>query len=277
MSVDLHIHTTASDGTFEPAQIVDMAAAAGLKTIALADHETTAGYTPAILAAQKAGLAILPAVELLTYYQNAEVHLLGYFPTPDNHYLQKQLAELRSRRSQCTKKTVAILVEHGIKINWDDIIENTPPDITISKGHVMRALYKAGYIQTRDEAISFLNKYLNRDGLAYVVHKFSFADGVRLITGAGGLPVLAHPGIIRNHDIVQELCNKGIEGIEVFYNYFGPHKEEYIQTYNSLATAKKLLKTGGSDYHGNVSSAKLGCQYVPFAEVKDFLHLFGIE
>lgn len=277
MSVDLHIHTNASDGTLDPVQVVSMAVEAGLKTIALADHETTAGYAPAFSAAQKVGLTVLPAVELLTYYQNVEVHLLGYFPTPDDQYLQKQLAELRYQRSLCTKLTVEKLMDFGFKIDWDDVIKNTEPDIALSKGHVMRALHKAGYIQNRDDAMNFLNKYLDRDGLAYVVHEFSFADGVRLITGAGGLPVLAHPGLIRDDDIVNELCTQGIAGIEVFYNYFGPHREEYIQTYNSLAAEKKLLKTGGSDYHGNISAVKLGCQYVPFEEVKDFLRLFGIE
>lgn len=277
MSIDLHIHTTASDGTMDPVQIVNMAAAAGVKTIALADHETTSGYVTAFEEAQKFGINVLPAVELLTYYKGHEVHLLGYLQSPDNRYLQNQLAELRHRRTISSKATVKKLIEYGFKINWNDIISQAKSDITVSKGHIMRALREAGYIQNREEAMVFIKKYLNRDGLAYIVHEFAFEDGVKLITEAGGLPVLAHPGLIWNDDIVNELCDKGIKGMEVFYYYFGPHREEFIQNYNNLATDKKLLKTGGTDYHGQVSAIQLGCQNVPFEEVKDFLHLFGIK
>jgi predicted metal-dependent phosphoesterase TrpH len=277
MSIDLHIHTTASDGTVDPVQIVNMAAAAGLKTIALADHETTSGFGPAFKEAQKAGVNVLPAVELLTYYKGHEVHLLGYLPSPDNKYLQNQLAELRHQRTSCSRATVEKLIEYGFKINWNDIMSYTESDITVSKGHIMRALRHAGYIQSREDAMKFLAKYLNRDGLAYIVHEFSFEDGIKLITEAGGLPVLAHPGLIWNDDIVNELCDKGIKGIEVFYYYFGSHREEFIHNYNNLATDKKLLKTGGTDYHGQISAIQLGCQYVPFEEVKDFLDQFGIK
>jgi len=277
MSIDLHIHTTASDGTVDPVQIVNMAAETGLKIIALADHETTSGFRPAFTEAQKAGITVLPAVELLTYYKGYEVHLLGYFTSPDNKHLQNQLAELRYQRTICSKATVEKLIECGFKINWNDIIAQNQQDITVSKGHIMRALRNAGYIKSREDALKFLAKYLNRDGLAYSIHDYSFEDGVKLITETGGLPVLAHPGLIWNDDIVKELCDKGIKGIEVFYYYFGPHREENIQCYKNLATEKKLLKTGGTDYHGQVSAIQLGCQYVPFEEVKDFLYLFGIK
>lgn len=277
MSIDLHIHSTESDGTMEPVQIVNMAAAAGVKTIALADHETTSGYVTAFDEARKFGINVLPAVELLTYYKGHEVHLLGYLPSPDSRYLQNQLAELRHQRTICSKATVEKLIEYGFKIDWDNIISQAKPDVTVSKGHIMRALREGGYIQNREEAMAFLAKYLNRDGLAYIVHEFPFEDGIKLITEAGGLPVLAHPGLIWNNDIVNELCDKGIKGIEVFYYYFGPRREEFIQNYNLLATEKKLLKTGGTDYHGQVSAIQLGCQNVPYEEVKDFLQLFGIK
>ncbi|MDT3699958.1 MAG: PHP domain-containing protein [Thermincola sp.] len=277
MSIDLHLHTTASDGTIDPAEIVKMAAAAGLQTIALADHETTSGYVPALLEAQKLGVTILPAVELLTYYKDHEVHLLGYFQSPDNDYLQNKLAELRHCRTTCSKATVERLIEHGFKLRWSDIISQAQPDITVSKGHIMRALRNAGYITSREQAIKFLAEYLNRDGLAYIAHDFSFEEGVKLIAEAGGIPVLAHPGLIWNDEIVNELCDRGIMGIEVFYYYFGPNREELIENYNKLATGKKILKTGGTDYHGQISSIQPGCQYVPFEEVKDFLYLFGIK
>ncbi|MHB9095347.1 MAG: PHP domain-containing protein, partial [Eubacteriales bacterium] len=221
MSIDLHIHTTASDGDTDPVTVVKMAAEAGLKVIALADHESTSGFHPAFEAGRNLGIKVIPAVELLTFYKEAEVHLLGYFPDPDNKYLQKELAKLRHQRSQCAKSTVEKLAEFGYEISWPDVRQLALPENPVSKGHIMQAIRNAGYIKDRNDAVNFLIKYLNCKGLAYICHDFSFEDGVELIKRAGGVPVLAHPGLIRDDEIVEELCTKGIAGIEVFYYYFG--------------------------------------------------------
>lgn len=276
MSIDLHIHTTASDGDIDPVSVVGLAAKAGLKIIALADHESTSGFHPARKAADLLGIEIIPAVELLTTYKDKEVHLLGYFPSPDNKYLQDTLAELRCQRTGCARSSVEKLIECGFNINWEDVCSLAQTDSPVSKGHIMQAMHNAGYIKDRSEAIEFLTRYLNRDGMAYTCHSFSFAEGVELIKQADGVPVLAHPGLIRDDQIVEELCAKGIMGVEVFYYYFGQFREERIARYNTLAENKRLLKTGGSDYHGSYTPVTLGSQYVPFEEVTAFLQFFDL-
>ncbi|PKM82713.1 MAG: PHP domain-containing protein [Firmicutes bacterium HGW-Firmicutes-14] len=274
MAIDLHIHTTASDGDIEPATIVKMATAAGLETIALADHETTSGFEPACQAGFLYGVKVIPAVEILTYYKDLEIHILGYFNDPNNKSLQKELAGLRSRRTACTKATVKKLREFGFDISWPDVRRLAQKDCCISKGHIIQAINNAGYIRNRSDAIEILKRYLNREGLAYTCHTYPFQHAVDLIKTAGGIPVLAHPGLVRDDDIVEDLCSMGVEGIEVYYHYFGPQKEERIARYNKLAEEKSLLKTGGSDYHGTYTPVRLGDNHVPFEEVIEFLKLF---
>lgn len=276
MSIDLHIHSTASDGDIDPVSIVRMAAGAGLKIIALADHESTDGYHPARQESIAYGLIVVPAVEIMSFYKDKEVHVLGYFPDPDKTRLQNQLAELRHQRTLCAKASVEKLQEYGFQISWRDVEKLAQPGGPVSKGHLMQALNKAGYIKERGDALDILVKYLNVEGLAYICHPFSFDDAVALIRDADGIPVLAHPGLIRDDEIVAELCAKDIDGLEVFYYYFGQHREERVQKYSALADDKSLLKTGGSDYHGTYTPVVLGENSVPLEGVKDFLKLFGL-
>lgn len=276
MSIDLHIHTTASDGDIDPVSVVRMAAQAGLKVIALADHETTSGISLARQESEKFGISLIPAVELLTYYKDKEIHLLGYFEDADNKYLQDQLAELRNNRTVCAMQSVKKLSEFGYRISWPDVARLAHQESPVSKGHIMQAVRNAGYVKSRPEAIDFLVKYLNHDGLAYVCHQFEFESAVSLIRDAGGIPVLAHPGLVRDDGIVDELCGKDIDGMEVFYHYFGPNREELVNNYRTKAGEKKLLKTGGSDYHGSYTPVILGENPVPEEEVAEFLKLFGL-
>ncbi len=275
MCIDLHIHTTASDGNIDPVTVVKMAFDAGLTTIALADHESTSGYYPAYLTGKKYGVKVIPAVELLTLYQGIEVHILGYFNNPDNRYLQQGLAELRSRRTQCARETVYKLGEFGFKISWDDVRKVARPDSSVSNGHIIQALNYAGYINEKEDAIQILTKYLKRDGLAYVNYAYPFEEAVNFIRDSEGIVILAHPGLIRNDRIVEEICQKSIDGLEVFYYYFGKHRDEYIRRYYKKAQEKSLLKTGGSDYHGTLTPVVLGENPVPCEEVGEFLSLFG--
>ena len=127
MSIDLHIHTTASDGNIDPVSVVKMSAAAGLKIIALADHETTFGFQLARQECEKQGISIIPAVELLTSYKDKEIHLLGYFQDPDNRILQDALAELRSQRNICAMETVKKLGDLGFKLSWPDVAGEVRP------------------------------------------------------------------------------------------------------------------------------------------------------
>lgn len=277
MSIDLHIHTTASDGDIDPVTVVRMAAAAKLKIIALADHESTSGYHPAYRECQVQGLTVIPAVELLTYYKDREVHVLGYFQDPDNKYLQDQLAELRHQRTECSRQAVKLLNEYGYCVPWSDVLKLGQPGSPISKGHIMQALNNAGYFRDPTGALEFLTKYLNREGLAYVCHTFPFESGIDLIRSTGGIPVLAHPGLIRDDQIVEELCAKDVAAMEVYYYYFGQYRNERVEKYRAMAEEKGLLKTGGSDYHGTYTPVTLGENPVPYEGVKEFLLLSGVS
>ena len=275
--IDLHIHTTASDGNIDPVTVVKMAYDAGLTTIAIADHESTSGYHPASRAGVTYGINVIPAVEILTLYKDTEVHVLGYMENPESSYLQQGLLELRTQRTLCAKATVEKLNQLGFKVSWHDVEQLAHPDSPVSKGHIMQAVYNAGYIKDRNDSLEILKKYLNRDGLAYVNYAYPFEKAVDFIKSSGGIVVLAHPGLIRNEQLVEELCVKDIDGLEVFYYYFGTHREEYVQRYYAMAKEKKLLKTGGSDYHGTCTPVILGQNTVPCEEVKEFLSLFGIS
>lgn len=275
-SIDLHIHTTASDGSFDPVTVVRLAKDAGLKIIALADHETTAGFDSAFKEGLLQGITVIPAVELMTCYKGKEIHLLGYLTDPDNMRLQTELAELRNRRTGCARETVKKLSEFGFKIGWQDVQKLAESGSPVSKGHIMRAIKNAGYIETRADAINIMTKYLNCDGLAYTSHNFRFDDAVELIRSVGGIPVLAHPALINDDNIVGELSSKNIDGLEVYYYYFGSCRQEWVNKYETMAEEKHLLKTGGSDYHGSYTPLVLGVTEVPIDGVRDFLKLLGV-
>ncbi|HWI54277.1 MAG TPA: PHP domain-containing protein [Desulfobacteria bacterium] len=277
MAIDLHIHTNASDGSYDPVSLVRKAKDAGLTIISLTDHETTSGFTPAFNEGVKLGVTVIPAVELQTYYNGLEIHLLGYLTDPDNKMLQQQLGELRNMRTNCSLTTVKKMREFGFDITWQDVKNLASSDSIVSKGHIIRAIRNAGYIRDRDDAFHIINTYLNQNGLAYVCHEFRFEDAVRLIKDVGGIPVLAHPALINNEEVVEELCTKGVEGVEVYYFYFGSKREEWVNRYSSLAEEKKLMKTGGSDFHGEYTPVVLGNTEVPFEEVKELLKILGIR
>lgn len=276
MTIDLHIHTTASDGSCNPVHVVQRAADAGLKIISIADHETTHGYFLARNEARARDISMIPAVELLTTYKDREVHLLGYLTDPENQRLQENLSELRHLRTRSAEESVKKMQECGFNICWENVKNLAGEDTLISKGHIMRAVNEAGYINNRSDAVNILNEYLSPNGLAYVAHDFSFTDAVELLKSNGGIPVLAHLALIRDDVIVDELCHLGIEGLEVYYCYFGDQRKEWVEKYSLMAETKRLFKTGGSDYHGIYTPVTLGETEVPVQAVGEFLKVFGL-
>ncbi len=263
MTIDLHIHTTASDGNIRPEQVVELAAQAGLQVIALADHESTDGYALAAASGRVMGVEVITGVELVTSYEDHEVHLLGYLFDIKNRRLQKELAELRNARTECARRTVEKLQDFGFNIAWDNVLPFAQNGSTVSKGHIMQAMHEAGYVHSKMDAVNILKKYLNKNGLAYTCHEYPFIYGVDLIKNAGGVPVLAHPGLIGDDAVVNRLLDLDVEGVEVYYYYFGPQRAELNARYEALALERDLLMTGGSDYHGTITPVLLGEQYVP--------------
>ena len=244
--VDLHLHSTASDGRFSPEEIVRKSAEQGLAVIALADHDTVDGVAPALAAARDfPGLKVIPAVEISTYVPRGEVHVLGYFIDYTSEELKVRLERMRSGRRERAQRMIAKLGDLGLPVDWQRVQEIAGIG-SIGRPHIAQAMLERGYIASIGEAFA---TYLGRDGLAYVERqKVAPAEAVELILRADGLPVLAHPLTADNLEtLVTELKAAGLVGIEAYYNSY---TAEDVTGLVGLADKHKLIVTGGSDYHG---------------------------
>lgn len=244
--VDLHIHTTASDGRFSPTEIVHKAAEQGLAFIAIADHDTVDGIAPALnIAKAFLGLKVIPAVEISTDIPHGEVHILGYFIDYTDHNLLITLERMRNSRRERARQMITKLGDLGIHISWERVQEIAGSG-SIGRPHIAQSLLEKGYIDTFNEAFA---KYINRDGPAYVEReKMTPKEAVELILQTQGLPVLAHPFTIPDPEtIIIELKAAGLVGIEAYYNGFTIDK---VNKLVGLADKYNLIASGGSDYHG---------------------------
>jgi predicted metal-dependent phosphoesterase TrpH len=259
--VDLHIHTTASDGKYTPAEIVRKAWEAGLNYIAICDHDSLEGIRPA-LAAMRAcpGLLILSGVEINTDIPSGELHVLGYLYDYENQELQNHLVRLRDSRIERAKKMIVKLRGVGLKIDYERV-EELAGGGSLGRPHIAQALLEKGYINNFREA--FL-KYIGRGAPAYVERdKITPVEAVQLIKKAGGIPVLAHPLTTENYEeLIQELISAGLMGLEAYYNNYTPEQVHDILT---VAARNNLITTGGSDYHGldSLNEPCLGSVEVP--------------
>ena len=244
--VDLHIHSTASDGRFSPAEVVRKSAEAGLTVIALADHDNVDGIVPALEAAKNfPWLKVIPCVEISTDVPQGEVHMLGYFIDYTHQELLATLDGMRNSRQKRAQGMIAKLANLGLTIEWERVQEIAGSG-SIGRPHLAQALLEKGYIASFKEAFT---KYISWDGPAYVKReKMSPVEAVELILRAKGLPVLAHPSTFNDPEtMVIELKASGLVGLEAYYNDFAA---EEINRLVSLADKYGLIVTGGSDYHG---------------------------
>lgn len=240
--VDLHTHSTASDGELPPADLIRLARERGLSTIALTDHDTIAGIDAALAAARGTSLQVIPGVELSADVPKAEVHVLGYFiDWHDPHFLS-MLDKFREGRYGRAEKMTRRLTALGAPISFERVKE-IAGDAAIGRPHVAQALLEAGHVTTIAEAF---DKYIGRNGPAYVERfRLTPEDAVELILRSGGVPVLAHPREVTGY--VQPLVKTGLLGLEVFYGtYDDPTRAALLQ----LANEYGLIATGGSDFHG---------------------------
>jgi len=244
--VDLHLHSTASDGRFSPEEIVRKSAEQGLTVIALADHDTVDGVAPALAAAKAfPGLKVIPAVEISTYAPRGEVHILGYFIDYTSQELKVRLKRMRSGRRERAQRMIAKLKDLDLPISWQRVQEIAGTG-SIGRPHIAQAMLEKGYVASLGEVFT---EYLGRGGPAYVEwQKIAPAEAVELILRADGLPVLAHPSTADNLEtLVTELKAAGLVGIEAYYNsYTANDVAELI----ALADKHQLIVTGGSDFHG---------------------------
>jgi len=269
--VDLHMHTTASDGRFSPAEIVRKSAAVGLTVIAISDHDTVDGIIPAIEAAEAfPQLEVIPCVEISTDVPDGEVHVLGYFIDYTDSELQAKLERMRNSRRQRAERMVAKLRNFGLEVEWDRVQEIAGGS-ALGRPHIARAMLEKGYIASIREAF---DRYISRDGPAYVEReKMTPVEAVELILQSNGLPVLAHPLTIPNPEkMVIEMKRAGLVGIEAYY---GAYTTEEVNRLVRIAKRHSLIATGGSDYHGldDTAETMLGGVHVPVESVERLVAL----
>ncbi|KXS45515.1 MAG: PHP domain-containing protein [Candidatus Frackibacter sp. T328-2] len=243
-NVDLHLHTTASDGSFTPQELVVEAENKGFKTIAITDHDTLAGVEPAIAQAKELGLEVIAGIELTTYVGDKEVHILGYYVDYLDKDLLAKLTELKEFRRRRGEKMVDKLNELGIEVSWERVKEIADSG-AVGRPHIARALVEAK--QVKDISAAF-DKYIGDNGPAYVPKaQLTPKEAIEIINRAGGVSVLAHPGLLKDDQLVKKIIEAGIEGLETYYS---KHDQSTTSRYLKLAKKNGLLTTGGSDCHG---------------------------
>jgi 3',5'-nucleoside bisphosphate phosphatase len=239
--LELHCHTTHSDGTLTPTELVTAAIATGVKVLAITDHDTLSGWDEAITAAAPYELEIVPGLELSTVHNGRSLHVLGFYPNRDR--LQPPLQERIAGRFRRAQKMIDTLTDLGYPIELS-IQGNMVP----GRPHIANALVKAGYVQSPQEAF---DRWLGEDKPAYVEYeKFSVFEGIELLRNCTAVPVWAHPFLFRGGDVetlLPDFVAAGLMGLEV---YHPSHTATQIATLEALCHQYGLLMTGGSDYHG---------------------------
>ncbi len=257
--IDLHAHTTASDGSLSPTELVNLAHQIALKAIAITDHDTVAGVHEALARGRELGLEVVPGIEISAEFKHGTMHMLGYFIDPDHPNLVAKLTKLQEARRNRNPKIVAKLNELGIDITMEEIVAVSGGE-QIGRPHFAKVMLDKGYVSTFNEAF---DRYLAKGAPAYM-DKFRFTpnEAMAMIHESGGLPVLAHPFTLRLNTpdaleaLIADLVKNGLDGLEVYYS---EHTPEMSKTYLALAEKYNLCPTGGSDFHGqNKSHIELG-------------------
>ncbi|MEA1958325.1 MAG: PHP domain-containing protein [Chloroflexota bacterium] len=244
--IDLHLHTTASDGRITPEELVQIAAEQGIGVIAITDHDTVGGIEPALCAVDCFPyVTVIPGIEINTDIHGGEVHILGYFIDYKNERLLRTLSNLRNDREIRAQKMVDKLGKLGIFIEWERVMEISDGG-SIGRPHIAQAMFEGKHVSSLQDAFE---RYIGRNGPAYAEReRLSPREAVRLIAEADGLPVLAHPATIQDIDkTIIDLKQEGLIGIEVYYDNYN---QTTIERLKMLADRYDLIATGGSDFHG---------------------------
>lgn len=275
--IDMHVHSTASDGTCSPSELIAEAKRAGLSAMALTDHDTMDGIPEALRAADSAQLELIPGIEFSTDHMGLEVHVLGYYLSPEYPELKKHMKAFREFRTTRNDQMASKLREEGFSITMEDLNKAYPGSV-ITRAHFARYLFDTKQIS--DIRIAF-DKYIGDHCRCYVPRpKISPVDTVKLIRRAGGLAVLAHPVMYKLSkeqltEMLFELKEVGLCGLEAIYSENTKEDERY---YLRLAKDLGLLVSGGSDYHGaNKPAIRLGVGkgnlHIPYSILQAFKEL----
>jgi len=268
--IDLHVHSSASDGTDPPAEVARRAAASGLDVVALTDHDTMAGIAPAA-AALPPGLTLVPGLELSCLDKGRSMHLLGYLCDPGDPALAAETELIRDDRVHRARAMVARLAELGAPVTWEQV-SAIAGDAVVGRPHIARALAEAGVVATPADA--FTAEWIADGGRAHVGrYAPDAARGIALVRAAGGVPVLAHPrspGYEIADEVVAGLAAAGLAGLEVFHpDHYHSERTRLTQ----LAESLDLVMTGGSDDHGAFNDSGLGSETTPPEQYERLLAL----
>lgn len=272
--VDLHVHSNESDGTLSPKGVVELAVKSNLDAIALTDHDTIDGINEAIKASGEASnnghpIRIIPGTELSVSYKNRDIHILGLFLNPNNQTLKDELLKARIKRDERNEKMALNLAKAGIDISISKMRE-LEGNVVLTRAHFAKYLTEHGYTKSIKDAF---DKYLNDESPYYVKREYLTPEkGIEIIHEAGGLAILAHPLLYKYtlkevEELVQYLCQYGLDGIEVIHSSNTGFDEGHLRR---IGNKFSLLFSGGSDFHGeNKPNIKLGVGYgnlkIPYA------------
>ncbi|HMS64001.1 MAG TPA: PHP domain-containing protein [Ignavibacteria bacterium] len=264
LKADLHTHTKYSDGNFSPHQLIDLAVKCGLSVISITDHDNVNGLTEARDYGKKKGIQVIPGVEISADLNGQEIHILGYFVDHENTKFREFLASLRQNRIVRNEKIVKKLNDLGSTIQFESIMGKVGSDTSIGRPHIAMELNDEGFVKNYYEAFI---KYIG-DGKPAFIKKPnpSSADVIKVINEVGGLSFIAHPGKTVRNEILIELINNGLDGIEVIHP---SHSRDDIKYFSSVAAEHFLLTSGGSDFHGGIKNDQknFGNFYVSMNEI----------
>ncbi len=263
--IDLHMHSTASDGTYKPSQLVELAKEKGLSAIALTDHDTAAGVEEFLKKAKELNMEAVAGIEISSLFEGyPEIHVLGYFIEPENKEVMEKLAFLQDARKVRNIKLISRLKELGFELTWEEL-EKEANGKLIGRPHFAALMVKKGFVKDTNEAFS---KYIGNDGIAFVPkEKLTTPEAVSFLFENGIVPVLAHPtkiGMNTNDliDFILLLKKSGLQGIEVIHSEISEKESRKLL---ELAYRFNLVHTGGSDFHGeNKPFVKMGVPEVPY-------------
>ncbi len=266
--IDLHAHTTASDGVLPPEELVRLAKNCGVSVLAVTDHDTLAGISAATAEGKRTGLQIVAGVEITAYVDELEVHILGHFVDPDDAQLNEFLASLRNDRILRVRRMIDKLWALGLPLDADEILRQAQtPGSSVGRPHLAQAMVRRGYVASVQEGF---DRFLTPGKPAHVERsRIPAGEVISAIKRAGGVPSLAHPGVYGQDEIIPCLVEQGLVGLEVHHP---DHEAEAIFRYERTRLRYGLLAVGGSDYHGT-AGLRLSTPGKPSISETDFEQL----
>jgi predicted metal-dependent phosphoesterase TrpH len=266
--IDLHLHTTASDGALPPPELVIQARAAGLSIFSITDHDTTAGSEAALAPARDAGLELVPGIEISAVADGRDVHVLGYFIDPTSPRLRRFLLDQREERLRRVRDISARLAALGVPVDVAPIVADAARGRSVGRPQIAEALLAAGHVTTRNEAF---DRFLESGGPAFVPRRGARPEEViGIIHEAGGLASLAHPGLTRRDELIPALAAAGLDALEARHSDHDPATEA---RYRTLARQLGIAVSGGSDYHGVDAGHRVAMLGRITLDVEDFATL----